>query len=81
LSRPEIFSVKRYRVDVELTGTHTAGETVVDSWNYRGLSDDDRWGVDGKNCLVAQSVDVSAFFDIFLACVDKCDKFSPLNSQ
>jgi uridine nucleosidase len=59
LSQPEIFKVKRYRVDVELAGTHTVGETVVDSWNYRGLSDDDdNWGVNGKNCLVAQSVDV-----------------------
>jgi uridine nucleosidase len=59
LSRPDLFKVQRYRVDVELSGTHTVGETVVDSWNYRGLSDDDKWGVDGKNCLVAQSVDVS----------------------
>jgi uridine nucleosidase len=59
LSRPEIFKVKRYRVDVELAGTHTVGETVVDMWNYRRLGEDS-WGPDGKNCLVAQSADVSA---------------------
>jgi len=59
LSRPDIFKVNRYRVDVELAGTHTVGETVVDMWNYQGLSDDDNWGVGGKNCLVAESVDVS----------------------
>jgi len=51
--------VKRYRVDVELAGTHTVGETVVDMWNYRALGEDS-WGPDGKNCLVAESTDVSA---------------------
>lgn len=61
LARPEIFRVTRYRVDVELAGTHTVGETVVDVWNYRGLGEDeDSWGPDGKNCLVAESADVSA---------------------
>jgi len=63
LSRPELFKVKRYRVDVELAGTHTVGETVVDVWNYRGLGEDS-WGPDAKNCLVAESADVS---DAFLA--------------
>ena len=61
LSRPEIFNVKRYRVDVELAGTHTVGETVVDTWNYRALGEDS-WGPDGKNCLVAESANVSAAF-------------------
>jgi uridine nucleosidase len=59
LSQPGIFKAKRYRVDVELAGTHTVGETVVDVWNYRGLGENS-WGSDGKNCLVAESVDVSA---------------------
>lgn len=81
LSRPDIFKTTRYRVDVELTGTYTTGETVVDVWNYLDLVEDDNWGVNGKNCLVAQSVDVAAFFDTFLACVEKCDKVSPLNQQ
>ena len=67
LSRPEIFRVNRYRVDVELAGTHTVGETVVDVWNYRGLGEDS-WGRDGKNCLVAESVDVSA---ASVACTSK----------
>ena len=56
LSRPELFVCKRYHVDIELHGTHTAGETVVDVWNYKVC--DDTWGKDGKNCLVAQSMDV-----------------------
>ncbi|KAG6854357.1 hypothetical protein C0991_007862 [Blastosporella zonata] len=61
VSRPDLFKTVRRRVDIELTGTHTLGETVVDIWDYRGC--DDTWGVGGKNCLVAQSVDVS-----FLLC-------------
>jgi len=81
LSRPEIFRVKRYRVDVELAGTHTVGETVVDVWNYRGLGEEDSWGSDGKNCLVAESADVSEFWNIFMLCVDKCDKVTPLNNN
>lgn len=66
LSHPEIFKVRRYRVDVELAGTHTTGETIVDLWNYQGLEDDDNWGVDGKNCLVAESVDVKSTLTIAL---------------
>lgn len=57
LCQPNLFKATRYRVDVELAGQHTLGETVVDLWNYRGLEDDD-WA-EGKNCLVAESVDVS----------------------
>ena len=57
LAKPELFQSRRYRVDVEMSGVLTAGETVVDIWNYRKT--DDSWGVAGKNCLVAQEVDVS----------------------
>lgn len=34
-SHPNLFKGKRYRVDVETAGTHTAGTTVVDLYNYR----------------------------------------------
>jgi uridine nucleosidase len=57
ISRPELFKCQRYRVDVELNGTHTSGETVVDMWRYRSC--DNSWGWNGKNCLVAESVDVT----------------------
>lgn len=57
VSEPELFTCHRYRVDVELSGAHTAGETVVDVWNYRTC--DESWGRDGKNCLVAEKLDVS----------------------
>ena len=56
VSHPELYQSKRYRVDVELNGSHTSGETVVDVWNYRQC--DDSWGPSGKNCIVAESLDV-----------------------
>ncbi|KAH7916218.1 Inosine/uridine-preferring nucleoside hydrolase domain-containing protein [Hygrophoropsis aurantiaca] len=77
VSQPELFKSQRYRVDVELHGIHTAGETVVDVWHYRSC--DDSWGANGKNCLVTESVQVERFFDMLSECVSKCDKISPLN--
>ena len=71
VSDPEIFKCKRYRVDVELSGTHTAGETVVDIWNYRKC--DDSWGRDGKNCMVAESLNVSRREAQFFATVTLAD--------
>ncbi|KAH9850819.1 nucleoside hydrolase [Lenzites betulinus] len=78
ISMPELFTCRRFRVDVELNGEHTAGETVVDVWNYRAC--DDSWGRNGKNCNVAEKLDVDGFFKIFLDCVERCDKVSPLNT-
>ncbi|KAF8633273.1 hypothetical protein AX17_004448 [Amanita inopinata Kibby_2008] len=78
VSRPGIFQSTRCRVDVELTGNHTIGETVVDIWNYRSC--DDTWGSNGKNCMVAKQVEVSAFFELLHDCVALCDKVSPINA-
>ncbi|KAF7307344.1 IU-nuc-hydro domain-containing protein [Mycena indigotica] len=75
---PHLFKEKRFRVDVELNGTHTSGETVVDVWNYKNC--DDSWGVGGKNCLVAQSVDLNGFFSFFHESIERCDQVSPLNA-
>lgn len=58
ISCPELFTCRRFRVDVELSGAHTSGETVVDIWNYKSC--DDTWGPTGKNCLVAETLDVRA---------------------
>ncbi|KAF9226893.1 uridine nucleosidase [Gyrodon lividus] len=79
VSNPGLFKSKRYRVDVELHGQHTTGETVVDTWDYRKC--DDTWGPTGKNCLVLESLEVDKFFDMFLDCVNRCDQVSPLNVQ
>ncbi|OCH84221.1 nucleoside hydrolase [Obba rivulosa] len=76
---PELFSCKRYRVDVELGGAHTSGETVVDLRGYYAC--DETWGVTGKNCIVAEKVDAKRFFGLMLDCIARCDKVTPLNSQ
>lgn len=57
IAHPEFFTCSRYRVDVELSGTHSLGQTVVDVWNYSGAKEG-LWGQEGKNCLVAESLDV-----------------------
>jgi len=77
VSKPELFTRKRYRVDVELTGAHSTGQTVADVYGYLGA--DDTWGRTGKNCEIATDVDVAAFYELFLDCVAKCDEVSPLN--
>ena len=94
VAHSELFRCKRYRVDVELAGSHATGETVVDIWDYRSC--DESWGPSGKNCLVAESVDVRTrfprllrptltslqvpgFFDFLLECIERCDQGSPLN--
>jgi uridine nucleosidase len=59
VAHPELFKCRRYRVDIELEGRHTIGETVVDLWEYTKC--DDSWGRDGRNCIVAQSVEVQIF--------------------
>ncbi|KAA1466639.1 Inosine/uridine-preferring nucleoside hydrolase [Dentipellis sp. KUC8613] len=79
VSDPTLFTGKRYRVDVELHGAHTAGETVADVWGYRAC--DDSWGATGKNCFVALELDVPRFMNLFLDCVEECDKVSPLNEN
>jgi uridine nucleosidase len=66
ISCPSLFTSSRYRVDVELSGTHTSGETVVDTWNRRSY--DDSWGLGGKNCLVANSVNVTILVNDMILC-------------
>jgi len=56
VAQPHLFQSTRHRVDVELTGTHSLGETVVDVWKYRPC--DNTWGRDGRNCLVVESLNV-----------------------
>lgn len=56
ISKPALFTRKRYRVDVELTGAHSSGQTVADVYEY--MRADDTWGRTGKNCEVAEDLDV-----------------------
>jgi uridine nucleosidase len=59
VARPDLFKATRYKVAIELTGTHSLGETVVDIWKYEPC--DDTWGRDGRNCLVAESLNVGSY--------------------
>lgn len=56
ISRPDLFKSTRHRVDIELAGVHTMGETVVDVWKYRAC--DASWGRHGRNCMVAEELNV-----------------------
>ena len=73
IAKPDIFRCKRYRVDVELCGQHSLGQTVVDVWDYKNSSME-TWGPGGRNCTVAEGLDVEEFFALFLECVDTCDR-------
>jgi uridine nucleosidase len=63
VARPDLFQATRYKVVIELTGTHSLGETVVDIWKYAPC--DDTWGRDGRNCLVAESLNVGSSSGLF----------------
>ena len=67
VSQPELFTRLRYRVDVELTGTHSSGQTVADVWGYSKV--DDTWGRTGKNCEVATDLDVCILCFFFRLCI------------
>ncbi|KAI0796998.1 nucleoside hydrolase [Abortiporus biennis] len=79
IAQPELFTCRRFRVDVELSGKHTSGETVVDLWDYS--KSDTTWGHTGKNCIVTEALDVMDFFDKLLECITRCDSVSPLNRK
>ncbi|GAA6020879.1 hypothetical protein JCM11491_000018 [Sporobolomyces phaffii] len=85
ISNPELFTATRYRVDVELSGTHSFGSTVVDLWDYKAGhldSDPSNWGRTGKNVLVLDSVQVDRFWkDVFLATVERADLVVPINKK
>ncbi|GAA5947975.1 hypothetical protein JCM3765_007051 [Sporobolomyces pararoseus] len=85
ISNPELFTATRYRVDVELSGTHSFGSTVVDLWDYKSDQldlDSSNWGRSGKNVLVLDSVQVDRFWkEVFLATVDRADLIVPINKR
>lgn len=65
--RPELFTGKRYRAEVETSGTHTTGCTSFDLWDYKradlvdyheGRDDSLSWGSKGKNVFLTESLDV-----------------------
>ncbi|KAK4055123.1 Uridine nucleosidase 1 [Microbotryomycetes sp. JL201] len=65
VTSPGSFEGKRYRVDVELAGQHTAGTTVIDLYNFRELPQDGLWGKEGRNVWVAETADIDQFWIVF----------------
>jgi purine nucleosidase/pyrimidine-specific ribonucleoside hydrolase len=57
---PDIVGCTPARVDIELTGEHTRGATVVD------------FGASAPNADVATSVDAAAFWDLLIAAIAAC---------
>ncbi|KAG8932953.1 Uridine nucleosidase 1 [Tulasnella sp. 418] len=72
VAHPELFMSKRYRVDCELGTGHAFGETIVDLYEYQKC-DETSWGRNGKNCIVAQSVKVHSFFELFFDAIRICE--------
>ncbi|MEK0081684.1 nucleoside hydrolase [Geminicoccaceae bacterium SYSU G07066] len=58
LIRPELFSGKRCRVEIETEGRHTIGRTVVDWWHR--IDQPER----PANALVVNDIDADGFFDL-----------------
>ncbi|GAA6013777.1 hypothetical protein JCM10207_008187 [Rhodosporidiobolus poonsookiae] len=83
LARPELFTGNRYHVDVELTGEHSFGATVVDLWDYKAAQLDaspDNWSRTGKNVFILETVDVARFWsEVFLETVKTADAVVPIN--
>lgn len=58
LTHPELFTSFEARLDIELTGTHTRGMTVVDQRAFHQMPD--------PNCRVLQTVNAGAAFDLLV---------------
>ncbi|KIZ05560.1 purine nucleosidase [Monoraphidium neglectum] len=66
---PSIFEVEEMRVDIETASPLSAGQTVCDVWHQTGRP---------KNCRVARSMDVNAFWGIMIDALDFADIATPL---
>ncbi len=69
--RPELFTLRRMRVDVETVSPLSAGQTVCDVWGHSALP---------PNVVVATAMDVPAFWALMQAALDAADARSPLNA-
>eukprot|EP00877_Chromochloris_zofingiensis_P007942 jgi/Chrzof1/3400/Cz12g23290.t1 len=68
---PHIFEVREMRVDIETCSSISAGQTVCDIWHQSTRP---------KNCFVAMSMDVDAFWALILDALDRADAASPMNA-
>eukprot|EP00873_Tetraselmis_striata_P000181 jgi/Tetstr1/420445/TSEL_011558.t1 len=67
---PEIFTVKRMRVDIETKSDLSAGQTVCDIWGQSQQP---------KNVDVATSMGVPAFWDLMISALHRADDASCMN--
>jgi inosine-uridine nucleoside N-ribohydrolase len=67
---PALFKTRHMRVDIEVVSSLSAGQTVHDVWGQTGRP---------KNCVVAEAVNVPAFWDLLLDALTKAGAVSPLN--
>lgn len=63
--------VREMRVDIETCSSISAGQTVCDIWHQSTRP---------KNCFVAMSMDVDAFWALILDALDRADAASPMNA-
>jgi uridine nucleosidase len=75
--QPQLLDCQRHRVDVETHGTLTFGETVVDT-QYNASNES--WGLRGKNCLVAKSLNVITNFKPYISFYRRCKDRSQVSS-
>jgi inosine-uridine nucleoside N-ribohydrolase len=69
---PQLFTLRRMRVDVETCSPLCAGQTVCDVWCHSSLP---------PNVNVATAMDAPAFWELMLAALDCADARSPLNAS
>jgi hypothetical protein len=69
-ARPALFETRHLRVDIETAGALTAGAAVIDVY---GSSDKPR------NAIVAEKMDVPAFWDVMIEAIARADAVSPIN--
>jgi inosine-uridine nucleoside N-ribohydrolase len=68
---PQLFTLRRLRVDVETCSPLCAGQTVCDVWGQSELL---------PNVNVATAMDVPAFWEAMLDAIARADARSPLNN-
>jgi inosine-uridine nucleoside N-ribohydrolase len=68
---PHLFQTRRIRIDIECNSELSYGQTVADVWQTSGRP---------PNCVVAESVDVPAFWQLMMAALQNADERSPLNT-
>ena len=66
--RPDLFTVKSLRVDVETTSSISAGQTVCDIWRQSGKE---------PNAEVCVAMNVEKFWEMMCDAVDKADAACP----